>query len=208
MTEEPLDRTLKELLRELGPAPEPPREEMWRVIRERRAPVPARRRRFAWPLLLRWAPAAGVALVGGILLVRSLGPADPGAVTPVASTAPDVAPDPTLPDPYTLAALRHFGSAEALLVGFPQDAREGRTEEVARWAGDLLTDTRLFADSPAGDDPELARLLADLELVLAQIAALRGDRASDVRFVQDGIDRTDVLLRLRIATGDAVAAGL
>ncbi|MFL5541909.1 MAG: hypothetical protein ACJ8J0_23175, partial [Longimicrobiaceae bacterium] len=44
--------------------------------------------------------------------------------------------------------------------------------QVGEWAGEMLTSTRLLLDSPAADDPKLRTLLEDMELVLAQIAAL------------------------------------
>lgn len=212
MKDDRFDEPLRRMLRGMDPPPVPPREAMWRAIQARRAASAPRRRRFPLAFLLalpwlRWVPAMAGALALGIALGRWTGGAMPAPEPPVA-TAP--AADGALPgDAYTLAALRHMGSAEALLVGFPRDAREGRSEDVARWAGDLLTDTRLLADSPAGEDPEIARLLGDLELVLAQIAALRADpRTDDVRLIEDGIHQNDVLVRLRAATGNGVVTGL
>lgn len=214
MTDDRLDETLRDLVRSIDTAPEPPREAMWAAIEARRRETrTARRFRrpavFAPRTILRWAPAMAAALALGIGLGRWSDRPAP-APTPAGPAVAASADAPTDGDEvYTLVALRHLGSAEALLVGFPQDAREGRGEDVKRWAGDLLTDTRLLADSPAGDDPVLARLLGDLELVLAQIAALHADpRTDDVRLIEDGIESTDVLVRLRAATGDGQAAGL
>lgn len=203
------DEMLREMARELDPPPLPPREAMWRVIDGRRADERARRRsrslrpRFGSPPWARWAPALAAMLVLGIGIGRGL---RPGGDTP--SPAPTAAADTPTAIGYDYAALTHLASAEALLVAFPGDARAGRLEEVADWARELLTDTRLLADSPAADDPEVARLLGDLELLLVQIAALRGGaRGGDVALIEDGIQENDVLLRIRTATTD-VAAGL
>lgn len=201
-----MDEMIRDLAREDLP-PEPPRELMWRAISAERA----RRRaaaagpRFSLPFWLRWTPAFAAALALGIALGRWSGSGPAGPPQPVAATAEAEAPSTV----WTLAARRHLTSAEALLVAFPQDAAAGRTQDVAHWAGDLLIDTRLLAESPAGEDPEIGRLLDDLELVLAQIAALRGDaRTGDVLLVEDGLNQTDMLGRLRVATGNGVASGL
>jgi hypothetical protein len=210
MSDDKFEDVLQGLVRELDPPPPPPREMMWARIAAERARVRGERtrRRFQFPTWTLWVPALAATLALGIGLGRWSSSGTPSAPAPVASVSADPA-DPTAPDAFTLATLRHLSSAEALLAAFPADARAGRTTDVARWAGDLLTDTRLLADSPAGDDLELAQLLGDLELLLAQIAAL-GDtpRGGDVRLIQDGMNQNDVLDRLRAATSDGVAMGL
>jgi len=210
MKNDRFDDLVQGLVRELDPPPAPPREAMWARISAERARVrdERARRRFQFPAWAVWAPALAATLALGIGLGRWSGAGTPPAPAPAASASADPA-DPMSPEAFTLATLRHLSSAEALLAAFPADARAGRTGDVARWAGDLLTDTRLLADTPAGDDPELARLLGDLELLLAQIAALgNAPRGGDVRLIQDGMNQNDVLDRLRAATSDGVAMGL
>jgi hypothetical protein len=185
-------------------------------------PLPARRsfaRRAAlWSLPLAATLALGVAL-GRLTLLREQTPGAspagspaPGAVaagapaagsgevgsggigTAAAAREADLAP-------YRQVASEHLARTEALLTALPTDTRAGQGGEVVAWAGDLLTDTRLLMDSPVRQDPELLRLLEDLELVLAQIAALPAERPeSDVALIQDGMDRRYLLLRLRAAT--------
>lgn len=200
-----MDELIRDLARDDMP-PDPPREHMWRVISAERARRrQAVRPRLAFPLWLRWMPALAAALALGIGLGRWSERNSADSASVVAPVADAEVPS----EVWSAAAQRHLTSAEALLVAFPQDAAAGRTEDVANWAGDLLTDTRLLAQSPAGEDPNLGRLLEDLELVLAQIAALRGDaRTGDVMLVKDGMDQTNVLGRLRLATGNGVASGL
>jgi hypothetical protein len=210
MNDDKFDELLQGLVRELDPPPAPPREVMWTKIAAERARVRDQRahRRFRFPTWAVWVPALAATLALGIGLGRWSNMRPASAPAPVASVSADAA-DVTRADAFTLATLRHLSSAEALLAAFPADARAGRTTDVARWAGDLLTDTRLLADTPASNDPELAQLLGDLELLLAQIAALgNAPRGGDVRLIQDGMDQNDVLDRLRAATSDGVAMGL
>lgn len=103
--------------------------------------------------------------------------------------------------PYQLAAVAHLGQAEALLTTVRADARAGRVDtSVTAWARDLLSTTRLMMDSPAARDPQLRRLLQDLELVLAQITTLRQGDTTDLDYIDRTLDRRSVLLRLRQAT--------
>lgn len=109
--------------------------------------------------------------------------------------------DPTLP--YRVATMQHLVTTEALLVSLRTDVRAGRRDTtIAGWAGDLLGTTRMLMDSPASDDPQLKRLLEDLELVLAQIARLPGARgeAADLSLIDDAVQRRQIMTRLRAIT--------
>ncbi len=101
---------------------------------------------------------------------------------------------------YRFAALRTFGQAEALLTAVrtaPADSVD--YQQLSEWARDVLAQTRLLIDSPAGRDPVLGRLLSDLELVLVQVAGLADDRDTDRDLIQGAIRQRDVLPRLRAA---------
>ncbi|NUQ20691.1 MAG: hypothetical protein HOQ09_06990 [Gemmatimonadaceae bacterium] len=105
--------------------------------------------------------------------------------------------------PYRVATMQHLVTTEALLVSLRSDVRAGRRDTtIARWAGDLLGTTRMLRDSPAGEDPQLKRLLEDLELVLAQIARLPGARgeAADLSLIDDAVQRRQLMTRLRAIT--------
>ncbi|MGH7539883.1 MAG: hypothetical protein ACRELC_02685, partial [Gemmatimonadota bacterium] len=95
------------------------------------------------------------------------------------------------------ATLDHFGRAEALLTSF----RAGggfEDAEVARWADDLLAQTRLLLDLSAEHDPALRPLLEELELVLAQIAGLRDGAPQGERgVIVEGMEHQGTLARLR-----------
>ncbi len=72
--------------------------------------------------------------------------------------------------------------------------------QFAGWAKGLLSNTRLLLDSPAGDDPRRAKLLQDLELVLAQIVQLSPNAAAtDRELIQGSIQNGHVMTRLRSA---------
>ena len=72
----------------------------------------------------------------------------------------------------------------------------------ARWAKDVLSNTRLLLDSPAGDDPVRRRLLEDLETVLVQLVQRSGRTAEDRDMLDRTLQKTQILTRLRSrATG-------
>lgn len=103
--------------------------------------------------------------------------------------------------PYQVATIRHLANAEALLTAFRTDSRDAKMDaQLSKWARDLLSNTRLLLDSPAADDPQRAKLLGDLELVLAQIVQLSpGAAAQDRDLIEGGIQSGHVMTRLRSA---------
>lgn len=221
--EEKFNDYLQRLARELDPAPEVPREELWARIDAARRPVrPAgtgdpdvlplapRRQRFR-TRYVQWGAALAAMLVLGIGIGRmtQLGRTNQdGARLAGTDTAQPPAAESAAPLPYRLAAVQHMVRTEALLTTLSTDARTGQVSEVSGWAGDLLIDTRLLLDSPAGQDAEIRKLLEDLELVLAQISLLQArDAAGEVQMIEDGMNQRDVLLRLRAATARPELAG-
>ena len=105
---------------------------------------------------------------------------------------------------YQLATIRHFAAAEALLASYDGSARDAKTDaQLASWASDLLSQTRLLIDSPAGRDPVRRRLLQDLELVLVQMAQLSPDASKSATLEHELIDgsvrHNDIITRLRSA---------
>ncbi len=102
---------------------------------------------------------------------------------------------------YQVATQRHLADAEALLTSFSLGSRDARMDaQFAVWAKGLLSNTRLLLDSPAGDDPRRAKLLQDLELVLAQIVQLSPNaQAQDRELIQGSIQTGHVMSRLRTA---------
>lgn len=105
------------------------------------------------------------------------------------------------PVSYQVATTRHLEDAEALLTSYSLEGRDPKMDaQFSVWAKGLLSNTRLLLDSPAGDDPRRARLLQDLELVLAQIVQLSPNAAAtDRELVQGSIQNGHVMTRLRSA---------
>ena len=102
---------------------------------------------------------------------------------------------------YSVAASQHLTQAEALLTAFKADLSQGRMDgEMASWGKELLSNTRLLMDSPAGRDPVRRKLLQDLELVLIQIVQLSPNAPARERDLINGaISEDQVLTRLRTA---------
>lgn len=104
---------------------------------------------------------------------------------------------------YSKASQQHLTRAEALVAvvsAMPADA--ALDSLTGRWARDILTNTRLLLDSPAGDDPVRRRLLEDLETVLVQLVQRSGRTAEDRAMIDRTLQKTQILTRLRSgATG-------
>ena len=196
--------------------PETPRDDMWAVIQAARAAdvVPIRHFRPK-----PWWVAVAAALVIGVVLGRGSiggGPdeattvADGGTDAPatVDGATPGGTPDGSanvVPRSYRVAAARHLNRTEDFLTMFQVDVRSDQLEDLdlGPWAKRLLTDTRLLLDSPAGGDPELRMLLSDLELVLAQIVQLRAGDPNEVEIIDEGLESSQLLFRLKAAQATA-----
>ena len=227
--EEAFVRALGDAARRLWNAPpETPREEMWDEIRAARAGDVAESessvRRFPRPKP--WWLGIAAALVIGVALGRvSDGPTEPAASgTPaVADAGPAVSPTPdagvqtgsesgseTPSDaemlPYRFATTELLNRSETFLTMVRAGgAAEESADEVREWARPLLTRTRLLLGSPAATDPELRSLLDDLEIVLVQIAQLPEDDSEERGWIDEGMDESRLLFRLRAAS--AAGAG-
>jgi hypothetical protein len=192
---DPLDDRIRELAREVNAPPATPREEMWQAISARRQARPRRTPRPRW---VPWAAAAAAVLAVGIGIGRMSVPESNRPTTPAISVADAPRVNPTA---YRLAAEEHLAQSEAFLTLFRASLeRPGDHRLASATARQLLAGNRLLLDSPAARDAATRRLLEDLELVLAEIAQLSpGSPAQDLDLIRDGIERGDVLSRLRQA---------
>lgn len=209
--------------RHYHPPEETPREELWDGIRRTRSAgdgsaddtgEQALNGTWSVPRWARQAAALAAAVAVGVILGR-------GTVGPLTNTSEDSAPGSgaavgTAPDgaaasrspgaaasPALQAATREvLQRAEVLLTGFRSDLEgPGVDRQTARWARDVLTTTRLLLDSRAARDPSTRELLRDLEIVLAQLAALPEDSVAagaEAQIVSRGIEQRDVLSRIRM----------
>jgi hypothetical protein len=203
MSDDELDESLRELIRDYHRAVETPREAMWREIVRRRAE--AKRPR---PLLIRrWIPlaVAAVLLLGvGVTIGRwSGGPERPVAVStpPGAGGAPEVNAT-----AYQLATLEHLSQAEEFLTLF-RSSVGGEQRHASTTARRLLGTNRMLLDSPAAMDRRTRLLLEDLELVLAGIAQLpERVRREDLDLIDQDMEAGHVMPRLRTAVPSGAAS--
>jgi len=184
--------------------PDPPLEEMWQVIEAAHF-----NRTGASGVWMRSTPwlAAAAALVIGIGIGRYLPSAKNRATpsVPTATASNTVTPNAdtsAVADAYRDQTNQYLGQAAALLISLPaKDGTQKADATFSNKAADLLVTTRLLIDSPAAtQDPKLRSLLEDLELVLVQIARLRGERnKGDLDLIHQAVEQGDVISRLNSA---------
>ncbi len=204
MTDERFEEFLKHALDELDPVPEPPREAMWAQIEQARR-FSRRAQRKSYRVWLSWGAGLAAMLALGVGIGRMTARQQVPGSAPVQVAQNAVTPNSTT---YQVAVSQHLSRAEVLLTSFRTQAGPTSLDpQLAQVAGDLLTSTRLLLDSPAADDPRVAALLGDLELILAQIAGLSAPSAEEREIIQDGLNRTAVLPRLRATTAGPASAG-
>ncbi len=218
-SDEPLDPTLLEAARDYNaPPPAVPREAMWSAIQTARtksaaeteirsihsAPRVASHRtwRRAWPVAI----AAGLVLASGIAIGRWTGTPPAPSIAVAVRQPVRRAPVITRGDrtAYQVAVAHNLTQAEALLTAYRTEGRsaDGQTgsADVAGWARDVLSNTRLLLDSPAASDPKQRRLLEDLELVLVQLVEFTPDSAgSERQMIDSTLEHGHVLSRIRYA---------
>jgi hypothetical protein len=189
MNDDQMDEWLRRVARSYNAPPDTPRDRMWARIQagrrnERRVFRPGYRRVF-WPV------AAAAVLALGIGIGRF-------SVEPETATWEGPVTNATA---YRLAAQEHLSQSEAFLTLFRTSLRQTSDQRLASAsARQLLASNRLLLDSPAAAEPATRLLLEDLELVLAEIAQLSpGSRDEDLQLVRDGLERGDVMPRLRTA---------
>ncbi len=120
------------------------------------------------------------------------------------STGADLA----IPTGYDVLAAQHLSAAEALLVSFRASEDTSMDAIMRRWARDLLSTTRLLADSPAGQDPVRRRLFNDLELILVQLSHLpTHDATLDRELIDQAISRRQVITRIRTSIPPGFVSG-
>ena len=194
-----------------APSGEVPRAEMWSAISGARAsrghehgagPVASGRRPFRFAAL---AGTLAATLIIGVAIGKYAlggGIVRTGATTDSALLAHPSAVNDSTSGSFSVAAADHLSRAEALLTTYELSRGDTTADlQIATWARDVLSDTRLLLDSPAAADPLRKRLLADLEIVLVQmVQRAPPDGARDERtHITRTMQRTHVLTRLRSA---------
>ena len=203
MDDDQFEEVIRDLPRSFNAPPEPPLDEMWGVIEDAhfntpQASTPSRGSLLSTPWL-----AAATLLVGigiGSLIPRAKNPLP--TQSPVEQTA-GTGDTSAVADAYRDQTHQYLGQAAALLVSLPTKGANAKADSTfSNKAADLLVTTRLLIDSPAASqDVKLRSLLEDLELVLVQIARLRGEHSShsDLDLIHQAVEQGDVLSRLNTA---------
>lgn len=148
-------------------------------------------------------PVSAIAAAAPAIPVSSSDDAPPArSVRTVAPRAPERAQDsgvaPRSPSPYAVASQAHLARAEALIAVVATQSGDAVVDSVtAAWARDVLTNTRLLLDSPAGDDPVRRRLFEDVETLLVQLIQRSGSPADERALFDRTLQKTQILTRLR-----------
>jgi hypothetical protein len=134
-------------------------------------------------------------------------PADPAAtdapvptqVTARRTPAPAARRETLDPAPaVNVASREHMARAEALITVIAATPADVVMDSLTgRWARDMLSNTRLLLDSPAGDDPARRQLLEDLETVLVLLVQRSGAAVDERALLDRSLQRTQLLTRLR-----------
>jgi hypothetical protein len=103
---------------------------------------------------------------------------------------------------YRLAVVEHLTRTEVLLTSFRAQDRSGDAARVdaqfAALSRELLGTTRLLLATRRGDDPNITRLLQDLEYVLMQLSQYANDgRRVDLDALNQSMDKRNVIPKLR-----------
>jgi hypothetical protein len=207
MNDDRFDEFLEREARSYHEPPPPPRDAMWaRIAAERHARRAPATHRVWWIAITGMAATLMLGIGLGWFWHRHIGAAPVQvAVLPTAAPSAGSAPAGTpAVRTFDAVAADHLGRAEALLTSFQVESRQGAVDpQIAQWAGDLLSSTRLLLDSPNARDPRMRRLLGDLEVVLAQMAELDAQHTpsrDDVQLIDHAMSEHDMLTRLRNAT--------
>lgn len=136
-------------------------------------------------------------------VVRTASGATAPATDRAALVPARVRPDDLGNQTYRVASDQHLSRAEALVAVVAATSTDALMDSLtAKWARDILTNTRLLLDSPAGEDPVRRKLLEDLETVLVQLVQRSGRTEEDRAMLDRTLQRTQLLTRLRSgATG-------
>ncbi len=190
------ERDFQKLIDNHNPPPETPRDRMWQEIRSHRQTPRTRLRLRIWPM----AAALAAMLVIGFGIGRW---ALPRSVIPQQVISPPEVVYDTQTIQLQPLTVKLLDRADALLTEFRlEDVSPDQLDNTTRWAGQMLTQTRLLQGSPQAGNPELASLLADLELVLAQIVTIDPNHYDrDVAWIRSGLNQRATVSRLRSTSG-------
>ncbi len=201
------DDFLRDAAKDYKSSPSARVDEIWAAIEpEVQQAIAAKSRSFA---TLRMTYRVGLGIAAALVIGVSV-----GRWSTRSGTEPHVAVQQTPIDTVGAAnyaranALEHLAQTEVFLTSVRADLKAGRTDnERADRSRELLVRTRLLLGTSATKTPEVQHLLEDLELLLAEIAALPPARSSmDKQLLNESMRDGNILPRIR-ATLPAQSAG-
>jgi hypothetical protein len=216
MTDEKFEDLMRDAAHHYNRPPDvPPVDVMWEEIERRLARSKEEAESVSFPVQRKpsflnspWVRMAAMLVVGVgigrfsvVRATREPASASAPVVQQVAQTSTAV------PGEYELVTDHYLGQTAALLSALPGELNAKRPDAafIAR-ADDLLMQTRRLLDSPAAADPGLHTLFEDLEVVLAQVVRLQGDRdPTRIELLHQALEQRDVIPRLRNAVADHIA---
>lgn len=192
----------------------PPSDRMWSRIEDdvaRAIREPERRIAARWPWLAAGAGIAAALVIGVAIGRRSMNIQAPASSGVAASGSSAAAADSVRDALMRAVTMSHLGQAEVFLTEVRADLKTGR-HDVGRSerSRQLLARTRLIMAQDAARAPAVERLLQDLELVLAEIAALPDNamgRSIDTRLIDERLRVGSVLPRIRTILPSPPATG-
>ncbi|HEY4218341.1 MAG TPA: hypothetical protein VGM67_14465 [Gemmatimonadaceae bacterium] len=134
------------------------------------------------------------------------GSASPATSTLAAAPAVVASPDAERPTSntnlaYRLAVLQHLAGTEAMITSFRQTASRGEPDTLMMaWSREMLSTTRMLADSPANTDPVMKHLLQDLDFVITEIvnySAHGVNNPEELKLIEQSINERSVIPKLR-----------
>jgi hypothetical protein len=198
------DEFLRREVKDYNAPVRPPADEIWTRIEQdvasaiRPAFVRATPRRRLWIPI-----GAGIAatLLIGVAVGRWTTQAPTSPVETVATARSAPAPDDSVRSAAHERAVtfEHLANAEVFITTVRADLKAGRADaQRAERSRELLSRTRLLLGPSADHSPAVEQLLQDLELLLAEIAALPPSRPKmDLRLLNESMREGNVLPRIR-----------
>jgi hypothetical protein len=202
--DEKFDDFLRQAAQDYNPPVTPRADAIWTAIEPQVAQAIAPRNRSIRPLTLFIGAAIAASLVIGVAVGRWTTRQVP--VPPLTAAATTI--DSSANRHARAITFEHLAEAEVFLTGVRSELKAGVPDaERAERSRDLLVRTRVLLGASQKRSPEVARLLEDLELLLAEIAALPAERSSlDQKLLDESMRDGNIIPRIR-ATLPARSAG-
>jgi hypothetical protein len=192
--DEKFDDFLKQAARDYNAPVTPRADALWAAIEPEVARAIAPKPRAMRPFTLLVGSAIAATLVLGVAVGRWTSRTTTPA--PVATAAADSS---SSNGHARAVTMEHFAEAEVFLTSVRSELKAGVPDaDRAERSRDLLVRTRVLLGASQQRTPEMARLLEDLELLLAEIAALPSSGSTlDQQILDESMRDGNVIPRIR-----------